>query len=77
MGRERAKKATPLAGWIDSSGMTRREVAERLGLAETSLNRLCRGDRRPGFELAFAIEKMTKGKVPAAFWQKIPPHSTD
>jgi DNA-binding transcriptional regulator YdaS (Cro superfamily) len=57
--------------------MTRREVADRLGLAETSLNRLCRGVRRPSIEVAFAIEKLTKGKVPAAYWQKVPPHSED
>jgi DNA-binding transcriptional regulator YdaS (Cro superfamily) len=77
MGKARAKRKTPLADWIDASGKTRREVAEHLGLAETSLNRLCNGARRPGIELAFAIEKLTKGKIPAEFWRKIPPHSRD
>ncbi len=77
MGKARSKRQTPLSDWIDTAGMTRREVADRLGLAETSLNRLCRGVRRPSIEVAFAIEKLTKGKVPAAYWQKVPPHSED
>lgn len=77
MGRERSAKKTPLVKWIDESGMTRREFAEKLDVAETSLNRLCRGERRPSLELAFAIEKLTKGAIPASYWQAVPKHSGD
>ncbi len=77
MGRNRSTKTTPLVDWIDRSGMTRREFAEKLDLAETSLNRLCRRERRPSLELAFAIEKLTKGAIPASYWQAVPKHSGD
>ncbi len=77
MVRERSAKTTPLVDWIDRSGMTRRGFAEKLDVAETSLNRLCRGERRPSLELAFAIEKLTKGAIPASYWQRIPKHSGD
>lgn len=77
MGRERSSKTTPLVNWLDGSGMTRREFAEKLDVAETSLNRICRGERRPSLELAFAIEKLTKGAIAASYWQKVPKHSGD
>ena len=77
MGRKPAKRSTLLARWIDDSGESRETIAKRLDIPRTSLDRLCRGARRPGIELAFAIEKMTKGKVPAEYWSKISAHSKD
>ena len=76
--RGRPRKATNRFGrWIDTKGQTREQVAERLRITRAHLDRLCRGDRRPDLELAFAIEALTRGAVPAKSWLKVPRHSTD
>jgi DNA-binding XRE family transcriptional regulator len=69
-GRPR-KGETKLSHWIDASGMTRDEAAEKLAINRTHLDMLCRGSRRPGLTLAVAIEKLTKGAIPAAAWVNI------
>jgi transcriptional regulator with XRE-family HTH domain len=74
VGRPRARE-TALSKWIDASGKTRDEIAERLGVKRQWLDKLCRAERRPSLDLALEIEKMTKGQVPASFWKSVPPHS--
>jgi DNA-binding XRE family transcriptional regulator len=69
-GRPR-KRETQLSKWIDSSGMTREEVAEKLGIARQHLDRLCRAENRPSLTLAADIEKMTRGAVPAVEWARM------
>lgn len=69
-GRPR-KKETKLSRWIDASGMTRDEAAEKLAINRTHLDMLCRGSRRPGLTLAVEIEKLTKGAIPAAEWVSV------
>jgi hypothetical protein len=69
-GRPR-KKETNLSRWIDASGMTRDEAAEKLAVNRTHLDILCRGDGRPGLALALAIEKLTDGAIPAADWVQV------
>jgi hypothetical protein len=75
-GRPR-KRETPLSRWIDQSGKTRDEIAERLVITRIHLDRLCRADRRPSLELAIEIEKLTDGAVPAEIWTRVPAHSRD
>jgi len=48
--------------------MNRDEAAARLGVTRTHLDRLCRGDRRPGLDLAIRIERLSKGAISAAEW---------
>jgi len=74
-GRPR-KTQNALAEWIDLSEATRKEVAEELGITRTSLDRLCRGARRPSLELAFTIERLSDGLVPVSVWADVPPHCT-
>ena len=69
-GRPR-KGETKLSRWIDASGMTRDDAAEELAINRTHLDMLCRGSRRPGLTLAVAIEKLTKGAIPAAEWVNV------
>jgi len=76
MGRPR-KTETPLSRWIDETGKGRDRVAEQLGITRSHLDRLCRGDRRPGLELALTIEKLSHGAVPATYWTKVAAHSRD
>jgi transcriptional regulator with XRE-family HTH domain len=57
--------------------MTRDDLAERLGVTRPYVDHLCRGGRRPSLELAFKIEKLTRGEVAAASWTAVPAHSGD
>jgi DNA-binding XRE family transcriptional regulator len=72
-GRPR-KRETKLSRWIDSSGMTRDEVAEKLGINRTHLDMICRAESRPGLALAFEIERLTRGELPASEWVSAPVH---
>jgi DNA-binding XRE family transcriptional regulator len=48
--------------------MTRDQFAAELDINRTHLDKLCRGARRPGLALALAIEKLTRGEIPAEQW---------
>lgn len=76
-GRPRKEENHPLSRWIDAKGMSRDDLAAKLGVHRSTVDRLCRGDRRPNLSLAFELEKLSKGEVPASIWAKVPPHSAD
>ena len=77
-GRGRPRKnETKLSRWLDSAGMSRDALSERLGVGRTYVDKMCRGERRPSLDLAVAIEKLTDGAVPVSVWTKVPPHSSD
>lgn len=68
MGRNR-KAETPLSKWIDETkGMSRDRLADKLKVARSHVDRLCRGDQKPGLELALKIQQLT-GLEPA-IWLK-------
>ncbi len=75
-GRPR-KKESKLSTWMDSQGLTRDAVATRLKIQRTYLDKLCRAESRPSLELAFEIEKLTRGAVPASDWLAVPAHKGD
>lgn len=66
-GRPR-KQETKLSRWIDASGMSRDEVALKLGVARTYLDKLCRGQHRAGLDVALRLEKLTRGAIPVSDW---------
>jgi transcriptional regulator with XRE-family HTH domain len=71
-------KLTLLGKWAAEKGWSREELAQKLGLERRqSVDRLCRGTRRPSLELALLIEKVTGGAVPVSSWSKVPAHSRD
>lgn len=72
-GRPR-KRETHLSRWIDTSGVSRDDVARQLEINRTHLDKICRGSRRPGLALALAIEKLTAGEIPAAEWLQVRVH---
>jgi len=73
-----SKNLTALGRWAAENGWSREKLAEKLGLeARQSVDRLCRGTRRPSLELAILIEKVTGGAVPVSSWAKVPAHSKD
>jgi transcriptional regulator with XRE-family HTH domain len=75
-GRPR-KKESKFSTWMDSQRLTRDAVAARLGIQRTYLDKLCRAESRPSLELAFEIEKLTRGSVPASDWLSVPAHTGD
>ncbi len=56
--------------WIEASGMTRQEVAAKLGIGKSTLFSHLRGDRLPSLEVAVLIEEFTGGAVPPKSWIK-------
>jgi transcriptional regulator with XRE-family HTH domain len=68
---------TQLSKWIDAQDLTRDQVATKLGVGRTYLDKLCRGASRPSLELAVEIERLTHGAIAASEWLRIPPHSSD
>jgi len=56
------------AEFIKASGKTRSSWAEELGIAKSYLSDLLNGNRQPSLSLAFRIERLTDGAVPAASW---------
>ncbi len=75
-GRPR-KKQTKLGAWIDAQKLSRDQVASRLGVARSYLDKLCRAESRPSLELACEIEKLTKGEIAASEWLRVPAHTGD
>ncbi len=71
------EKRSKLADWIEEHGWTRQQLAEKLGIVRSSVDRLCGGSRRPSLELAVQIEALTKGAIPVSYWAEIPAHSKD
>lgn len=46
--------------WVDETGLTRSEVAKRLGCHPSYPGLIIRGARRPGRDVALAIERATR-----------------
>jgi DNA-binding XRE family transcriptional regulator len=62
------EKISTLGLWVKSSGLSRKEVAEKLGISLSYVHLLCRGERRPDIDLAFKIEELTG--IDAKSWVK-------
>ena len=43
--------------------LTLKVVAEKIGVSQPSISKYCNGERRPLYEVAVKIEKLTKGEV--------------
>ncbi len=73
----RRKAETDLSLWIDQQYNSREEAAQNMGIARTSLDRLCRNERRPSIDLALRIAELSEGRIPVSYWRDVPRHSTD
>lgn len=60
--------ATPLSTYLAETGQSHAEFARRLGVTDSAVWRWAHGKRKPGIEVAFDIERLTAGAVPAASW---------
>lgn len=57
-----------LQTYLSESGLRQADLAQMVGVRQTTISRLARGILTPSLDLAFAIERATKGAVPAAAW---------
>ena len=58
-----------LSKWMKENIVTDKEVSRILGISEKSVQHYRYG-RRPGFDTAFRIEKLTRGEVPVSVWSR-------
>lgn len=60
-----------LAAWLDANpNLSRAELARQLGVVPPYVSLMAAGERRPGLDLAFLLEDISKGAVPARSWYK-------
>ncbi|WP_084295522.1 helix-turn-helix domain-containing protein [Cereibacter johrii] len=57
-----------LSQYLTDNRTTQRDFAARLGTSASYLSEIAGGRKTPSLELAFAIERLTAGAVPAASW---------
>lgn len=57
---------TPLGSWMAQRGVRDQWLADQLSCTQSQISRIRRGLSRPSAERAFAIEKLTRGKIKAA-----------
>ena len=57
-----------LQTYLSESGLRQADLAQMVGVQQTTISRLARGIITPSLDLAFAIERATQGAVPAAAW---------
>lgn len=59
---------THLATHITTTGLSQAALAKELGISRSHMSELVSGAKKPSLDLAFAIERVTEGAVPAASW---------
>ena len=57
-----------LKAWRERNGLTQSALAERVCVRQPTLSEYEKGRRTPGVEIAFRIERVTEGAVPAVAW---------
>jgi len=57
-----------LARYLKDTGTSQKTFAALAGVDQSVVSRLARQQIQPGLDLAFRIEKLTDGAVPAASW---------
>lgn len=57
-----------LGEWLDRKDISQAAFAQMVGVSQSKVSRLVSEDQSPGLRLAFAIERVTDGAVPAVAW---------
>lgn len=57
-----------LATHLKAAGIKRNEFAKSVGISAPYLTQILGGLKRPSLDLAFRIEQVTQGAVPASCW---------
>ncbi len=61
-----------LGVWLDRTGISRDDFAEKLRMKRENLDRLTRGARNPGLDLAFHIQEATGDAIKVEEWRQLP-----
>ena len=59
-----------LTAYLSERGLRRAELAERLSCSRAFVTMLLKGKRTPGRTVAFDIQRLTDGAVPASSWDE-------
>ena len=59
---------THLASFIASTGKRQADLAKDLSISRSHMSELVSGSKKPGRNLAIAIERATDGAVPVSSW---------
>lgn len=62
-----------LKGFLDHSKMTQVGLADRVGVSQSALSKLCSGKTQPSLETAVALARETGGAVSVTDWQCFAP----
>jgi transcriptional regulator with XRE-family HTH domain len=65
--------ANRLSKYLAEKDMTQAELCRLSGLPPPQVSEYVNGNRRPGLDAAFAIERATDGAVPASYWLEVGP----
>jgi transcriptional regulator with XRE-family HTH domain len=62
------RRMSKLRDYLTATGKSQRAFAREADIDTSFLSRLCSGEARPGLDLAFRLERLTAGAVPASSW---------
>lgn len=65
--------ANPLASYLSDESVSQAEFSRLADIAPPLISEYVNGNRRPGLDHAFAIERASGGKVPARCWVDVGP----
>lgn len=57
-----------LKSYLDESKIPQGKFADAVGCTQSMISQLLTGRKKPGLDLAYAIERETAGQVPVTSW---------
>lgn len=57
-----------LTTYLSETSISQAKLSDALGISRSHMSLLVSGERKPGLDLAVAIERATDGAVPASSW---------
>lgn len=57
-----------LKDWIEKRGITQSDFARRVGVQQSTVNKIIHGHRKPSMRVAYAIEVATNGAIKSESW---------
>lgn len=60
-----------LTQYLKAENLTQAQFAERIEVRQSTVSKLCTGEKRPSWDLAARIARATDGKVPVSVWADV------
>ena len=61
-----------LTSYLKENGLSQAVFAEKIGISQSALSKICTGENLPLLETAIRIHRETSGEVPADGWERAP-----